>query len=163
MRELLARDPQLWLSRSWTTRAQRSGEAADAYTFVTRAEFEERVASGGFLESAEFLGNLYGTPWPADPPEGTDVLLEIDVQGAAQVVAGDGDALMIFLLPPSAEEQKRRLLGRGDDVAHAQNRLAVAAEEQAMGRNLGAIEIVNDDLDRTVEAVAAHIEDARRS
>lgn len=168
MRELLARDPKLWLSRSWTTRTRRSGEASDVYTFVDRAEFERRVADGGFLEWAPFLDNFYGTPWPppsgpSGPPEGADVVLEIDVKGAAQVVAGDADTLMIFLLPPSAEEQERRLLARGDDLAHTKERLAVAADELAMGRTLGAIEIVNDDLERTIEVVAACIEDARRS
>ncbi|MGZ4728290.1 MAG: guanylate kinase, partial [Acidimicrobiales bacterium] len=81
---LIESDPSLWLSTSWTTREPRPGESADAYTFVSRTAFEDHIRAGGFLEWAEFLDNLYGTPYPkADA--GTDVVLEIDVQGMAQV------------------------------------------------------------------------------
>ena len=82
----------MWLSRSWTTRAQRPGEADDAYVFTDRAGFEAHIAADGFLEWAEFLGNFYGTPWPSDDALG-DVLLEIDVQGARTVRSRDLDAL----------------------------------------------------------------------
>ncbi len=160
MRELIARDPSLWLSRSWTTRACREGEAQDAYRFVDRPTFEEHAAAGGFLEHAEFLGNLYGTPWP-EAPEGTDVVLEIDVQGAAQVVAREPGALFVFLLPPSPEEQHRRLLGRGDEADKAAERVEVAAREHELAGSLGAVEIVNDELDATVDLVQALIADAR--
>ena len=157
---LVAEDPRLWLSRSWTTRAQRPGEPDDAYTYVDRAAFEQRVADDGFLEHAEFLGNLYGTPWP-DAGDERDVVLEIDVQGAAQVLQRAPDALFILLEPPSPEVQAERLRGRGDPPEQAERRIAVAQGELAEGRRLGAIRIVNDDLDRTVAEVRRLIDEAR--
>jgi guanylate kinase len=157
---LVAEDPRLWLSRSWTTRAQRPGEPDDAYTYVDRETFEARAAEGGFLEHAEFLGNLYGTPWP-DADADHDVVLEIDVQGAGQVLERDPSALFILLEPPSPEVQAQRLRGRGDPPEQAEKRIAVAQAELAEGRRLGAVRIVNDDLDRTVREVHRLIEHAR--
>ena len=160
---LLAEDPSLWLSRSWTTRAQRPGEADDAYRFVTRDEFEAAIADGGFLEHTEFLGNLYGThlPRPGLVPDDSDVVLEIEVDGASQIRALDPDALLIFVVPPSPEEQERRLRGRGDPEEIVQRRLAKAAQETDAARELGAIEVVNDDLDRAVAEIHDIIESAR--
>ena len=157
---LVAEDPRLWLSRSWTTRAQRPGEPDDAYTYVDRAAFEARIGREGFLEHAEFLGNLYGTPWP-DADDDRDVVLEIDVQGAGQVLERAPDALFILLEPPSPEVQAERLRGRGDPPEQAERRIAVAQGELAEGRRLGAIRIVNDDLERTVAEVKRLIADAR--
>lgn len=159
---LVSEDSRLWLSRSWTTRQQRPGESDDAYTYVTRERFEKHIAEGGFLEYAEFLGNLYGTPWP-EADEDRDVVLEIDVQGAAQVLDRSPDALFILLEPPSAEVQAERLRGRGDPPEQAERRIAVAQGELAEGRRLGAICIVNDDLDRTVARCAELIADSRRA
>jgi guanylate kinase len=159
---LVAADPGLWLSRSWTTRPPRPGEAPDAYTFVDRDAFERRVAEDGFLEHAEFLGNLYGTPWP-DATDDRDVVLEIDVQGAEQVLRRDPHALVVLLEPPSEEVQAERLRGRGDPPDQLERRVAVAAVELERGRQLGAVSVVNDDLDRAVAEVARLIDDARRA
>lgn len=151
------------MSRSWTTRSRRPGEAEDAYRFVSREAFESAIAEGGFLEHAEFLGNLYGTPFPRPGlvPEGSDVVLEIEVQGARQVRALDPEALLIFVVPPSLEEQERRLRGRGDPEDIVLRRLAKAAEETDAARGLGALEVVNDDLDRAVEEILDIIRSAR--
>ena len=160
VRHLLAQDDRLWLSRSWTTRARRPGEAKDAYVFVERDEFERALDAGGFLEHAEFLGNLYGTPLPQAPPD-KDLVLEIEVQGARQVKETNPDALFIFVVPPSAEEQERRLRGRGDAEEIVQQRLAKAAEEADAAAGLGAITVVNDDLQDAVAEIARIIRDRR--
>ena len=159
---LVARDPRLWLSRSWTTRARRPGERDGAYVFTDRESFERRIAAGGFLEWTEFLGHYYGTPTP-DPEPGADVVLEIEVDGAQQVKAIRPDALLIFVLPPSRDEQERRLRGRGDLPERVAARLRKAEDEEPIGRSLADHVVVNDDLAETVEAMLEIIERTRRN
>ncbi len=153
---LVGRSDRYWLSRSWTTRGRRPGEAADAYEFVTHKAFEDRIASGGFVEYAEFIGNFYGTPTP-DASDDKILIYEIDVQGARQVAAAEPDALLIFLTAPSDDEQRLRLQGRGDPPEKVVERMHKAAEETALAEKLGATMIVNDELDRTVAALEARI------
>jgi guanylate kinase len=129
--------------------------------FVDRSTFEAHRDAGGFLEWAEFLGNLYGTPVPSAVPGDRDVVLEIEVQGARQIAAIDPDALFVFVRPPSSAEQERRLRGRGDPEEVVQKRLAKAAEEADAAVELGAIEVVNDDLDRCVDEILGLIASAR--
>jgi guanylate kinase len=158
---LVADDPTLWLSRSWTTRPRRPAEAEDAYVFVDRPTFEAHAAAGGFFEWAEFLGNLYGTPVP-EPGPAHDVLLEIDLQGAQQVRRLRPDATLILLVPPSPSVQEERLRARGDDEGHIARRLAEGAEEIRRGRPIADAVVVNDDLGRALADVAGILE-ARRS
>ena len=150
---MLARDPQLWLSRSWTTRARRRDEPAGWYEHVERAAFEARVAAGGFLEWQEFLGELYGTPTP-DPPAGRDLVLEIELDGARQVKARYPDAVMVFVVPPSRAVQEERMRRRGDPEDRIRARLEVADDLDRVGRAMADHVVVNDDLDRAVEEVA---------
>jgi guanylate kinase len=159
-RALVARDPRLWLSRSWTTRPRRAGEGEDAYVYVDDDAFMERVHGEGFLEWAEFLGHLYGTPTPK-PPLGCDVLLEIDVQGARQVVAKRPGSVVVLLVPPSPEVQERRLEGRGDPAEHVALRIETGHEEVRQARELAQHEVVNDDVERARTEVAGIVEAAR--
>lgn len=159
-RRLVERDPRLWLSRSWTTRPRRPGEDPDAYVFVDRAEFEAHLAEGGFLEWNEFLGNLYGTPMPPRLPD-RDVLLEIDVNGAAQVARRMDDPLLIFVDAPSRSVQRERLEGRGDSADHVVERIEKAERERVMADELGALVVINDDLDAAVAEIERCIATAR--
>lgn len=163
---LLRRDGRLQLSRSWTTRPQRPGEDDDAYHFVARADFEKQVEEGGFLEWVEYLGNLYGTPVPENqgPPEGTgekDLVLVIEVEGAADVLSRMPDARMVLVVPPSPEVLAERMRARGDREEQVEERVARAVEEMEAGRRLAHDVVVNDDLDRAVEELAGILETYR--
>jgi guanylate kinase len=153
-------DDRLWLSRSWTTRPRRPGEAEDAYVFVDAAAFRERISNDGFLEWAEFLGNLYGTPLPTPPP-GHDVLLEIDLEGARQVLAARPDALVILVVPPTEAHQIERLRRRGDTEAHVQARVVRGRAEIAAGREVAHHVLVNDDLETSAAALLSILEGLR--
>ena len=157
---LVQRDDRLWLSRSWTTRERRPGEAEDAYVFVTRAQFQQRIADNGFLEWTEFIGNMYGTPNP-EAPAGRDIVLEIEVDGASQVKKMHPDAMLLFVLPPTREEQRARLQGRGDVEQKVEQRLRKAEDEEPIGKALADFVLINDDLNATIDEMLELINSAR--
>lgn len=108
------------------------------------------------------LGEYYGSPLP-DPPPGRDVVLEIDVQGAQQVLEGsDGPVLCVLLVPPSPEEQAARLRGRGDSEEQVRRRIELGAEEIDAGKRFVDAVVVNDDVERATNELAAIVESARR-
>ena len=158
-RELLARQPGLCQSVSFTTRPMRSGEQEGVdYHFVSPARFEQMVHEGAFAEWAEVHGNRYGTARATlqrAAAEGRDVLLDIDVQGAAQLRASGLEGVFIFILPPSMAELRQRLAGRNTDSAEViERRLHNAVSEIRAAVHFDYI-VVNDDLDRAVATVQA--------
>ena len=150
--------PQVAYSISATTRPARPGEVdGREYYFLSRDEFMAWIDGGKFLEFAEVYGNFYGTPLNKIEERlnrGEDILLEIDVQGALNVKRKCPDGVYIFLLPPSLNELKRRIEGRGTETPESlQRRLANAVAEIKIGREYTYV-VVND----SVERAAAQIE-----
>jgi len=166
VQRLLARDPEgLSLSVSATTRSARPAEADGVdYFFVRDEAFDEMIRAGELLEWAEIVGHRSGTPARFVEDElaaGRDVMLEIDVKGAQQVRERAPGAVLIFLLPPSFAELERRLRGRGtESEARIGDRLATARWELQQ-EGWFDHRVVNDDLDRATEEVAAIIEASR--
>ena len=159
IRRLLQQFPNLAFSVSATTRPPREGEQhGKHYHFVDRETFRQRIGQGRFMEHAEVFGHYYGTDrvyvedlWR----QGRDVLLEIDVQGAAQVRVSHPQACHIFILPPSLDVLKKRLIGRGTDrpdviarrLGEAQNEISACMDFDWM--------VVNDDFDQAAEQLAS--------
>lgn len=148
--------PRLRLSVSATTRAPRPGEVdGQHYHFWTRERFQREIAAGSFLEWAEVFGNLYGTPKAEVEPyreRGIGVLLEIDVQGAAQVRAACPDAVSIFLKAPSLEVYEERLRRRGTESEEVIRRRVEEARRELAHAGEYDYQVVNDDLERAVRA-----------
>lgn len=159
IRRVLNKVPDLSYSVSFTTRAPRSGEIdGREYFFVTQEKFEEMVASNEFLEWAHVHGKLYGTghrQLNREISEGRDIILEVDVQGAASVRELVDDAVSVFILPPSFAILKQRLIARGTDSAEELNlRLRNAPTELEHYSNFQYV-VINDDADRAAEQLAA--------
>ena len=155
------RRSDLRFSVSATTRAPRPGETDGVdYWFRTREEFRDMIEAGDFLEYAEYVGNFYGTP--KAPVEeniaaGCNVLLDIEVQGAAQVMESRPDAVSVFLCPPSLEELEHRLRNRGTDSEEKiRERLLTAGREYAQAHKYDYI-IINDIVEDAVRELDAII------
>ena len=154
LREL---DENVWVSVSNTTRSPREGEIDGVhYNFVTREAFEELIAQNGYLEYAKYCDNYYGTPLaPLNEKlaEGRTVFLEIEVEGALQVMKKYPEVLSIFIVPPSFEELERRLRSRGTEhEATIEKRLEKAKEEIGC-RGRYKYNVINGDLDKAVREV----------
>ena len=158
-KELLSSyDPEeLALSISMTTRQPRNGEIDGvSYFFSTKEEFQESIQKDDFIEYAEVFGNFYGTPKSKvyeKLDNGTDILLEIDVQGALQVKEKLPEAVLIFILPPSLEELEKRIVGRATDSEEViMKRLAKAEYEISFAEQYD-YKVINDELYRAVEEI----------
>ena len=153
IKELMGRRP-LKLSVSATTRAPRPGEVDGVqYYFLTRADFERKIAQNAFLEHARYVDNYYGTleaPVNEKLAEGYDVILEIEVQGAMQVHQKRPDAVMVFIAPPSFEELAARLRGRGTEDEEKVRKRLETAKEELKSRDRFDYVVVNDEIDRAV-------------
>ncbi len=142
-------------SVSYTTRAPRGAERdGESYHYISREEFERRIRAGEFLEHAEVFGNYYGTHRSyvdAAANAGFDLLLDIDVQGAMQVMEKLPDAVTIFILAPSREVLEQRLRKRSEDSEETiQRRLREASEEVRFAERY-SYALINDDVDESVQ------------
>ena len=156
-KELLARESGIAYSVSATSRAPRVGEEEGReYYFRKREEFEQMIADGAFLEYADVYGNYYGTPLaPIEKRRaaGEDILLEIDTQGALNVMERCPDGTFIFLLPPSLEELHRRIMGRGTESEESlARRLAAARDEILLGKRY-RYAVLNDAVEAATERI----------
>ena len=157
IRSLFDRLPELQLSVSATTRAPRPGERDGAeYHFLTREQFDARVAADEFVEWAEYSGNRYGTlrsELDRRLARGVPVVLEIEVQGARQVREKMPEAVQVFIAPPSRETLRARLVGRGTDTPEqVQRRLETADAELAAQPEFAHV-VVNDRLEEALDAL----------
>jgi guanylate kinase len=162
VKELLHRVPDVWVSVSVTTRAPRPGEIDGVhYTFVSDAEFDRLVETGGLLEWAEVHGGRYGTPKAsveAKIAHGMQVILEIDPQGAFQIRDIMPTSVLLFICAPSIDELKRRLTGRGSETEEQ-----VAVRMQTAERELELVGtydhvVINDDVSRATEELVGIID-----
>ena len=167
MKELLQRYDNYALSVSMTTRAPREGEVdGESYFFVDKETFERTIAEDGLIEYASYCGNYYGTPREYVEKclqDGRDVILEIEIQGALKVKEKFPETLLLFVMPPSAAELKRRLEGRGTESPEVIRERLVRASEEAEGIENYEYLIINDDLDECVREMNDIINAARRN
>ena len=155
MKELLKRYDNYALSISATTRAPREGETdGREYFFKTREEFEKMIAKEELIEYAEYVNNYYGTPRAYVEEQltaGKDVILEIEIQGALKVKKKFPDTLLLFVTPPSAEELRKRLIGRGTETMEVIEQRMQRAIEESDGMESYDYYVINDEITGSVE------------
>lgn len=155
MKELLKRYDNYALSISATTRSPREGETdGKEYFFVSKDRFQDMIAQGQLIEYAQYVNHYYGTPKEyveSQMAAGKDVILEIEIQGALKVKKRFPDTLLLFVTPPSAQELKRRLVGRGTETIEVINARLHRAAEEAAGMEAYDYLLINDEIDRCVE------------
>ncbi|MBW3595446.1 MAG: guanylate kinase [Actinobacteria bacterium] len=165
IRQVLKKHPDIMLSVSATTRPLRPGERNGIdYQFVSVPEFIGMRDRGEFLESAEVYGNYYGTPrGPVDSAlrAGRDVLLELDIQGAASVKRAKPDAVLVFIEPPSLDDLHDRIRGRGTEDPDALFKRLEAAYEEVRSKGTYDHIVVNDEVERAADELARIIESSR--
>ncbi len=164
IRGLRERLPDLELSVSATTRQPRPGEQDGVhYHFLTPDQFERRVASGEFVEHAEYSGHRYGTlrsELDRRLADGRPVVLEIEVQGARQIRETMPEAVQVFIAPPSSEALRARLIGRGTDAPEQVNdRLRSAEQELEAQPEFGHV-VINDRLEQATDELVAIVQQA---
>ncbi len=164
MKELISRYDEYALSVSATTRAPRPGEEhGREYFFVSNEEFEKLIRDNGLIEHAGYVNHYYGTPrkFVEDKlQEGKDVILEIEIQGALQIREQYPDAVLLFVMPPSASALKERLVGRGTESLDVIEKRLKRAKEESVGIEKYDYIVINDDLDECVERVHGIIRSA---
>lgn len=155
------------LSVSMTTRGPRTGEVnGQHYFFVSREQFEKTIAEEGLIEHAQYCGNYYGTPKAYVEKQlaaGKNVILEIEIQGALLVKEKNPDTLLLFVTPPSAEELKKRLVGRGTETMEEINaRLTRAIDEAPIMEKYDYI-VINDEVEDCVDKIHELVDAAKHS
>lgn len=155
MKKLIGSYDNYALSVSMTTRNKRPGEQdGKDYFFVSKENFEEKIAQDGLIEYASYCNNYYGTPRDYVEKQlqaGKDVILEIEIQGALKIKEKFPTALLLFVMPPSAEELQRRLRGRGTESEEVIAQRLQRASEEAEGIEEYEFIVINDDLDECVK------------
>ena len=164
---LMKEDPTLVFSVSATTRAPRPGEIDGVhYHFVTNERYDELVAENAFVEYANVHGNRYGplrSEVSARLERGENVVLDIDVQGALNVIASEKEKVSIFILPPSMQELRSRLTGRGTETEEAVERRLHNAVWEISQKDKYQYKVINDDLESCLHTLQAIIEAEKHS
>jgi guanylate kinase len=164
IKKLLELRPELVYSVSATTRLKRDGEIDGiSYFFITRKQFTDMVNHGEFLEYAEYVGEYYGTPKSpvySNLVKGKDVILEIEIQGAKQVMAAEPEAISVFIIPPDMDELERRLRNRGTDTEEKLAARLERARKELSEKDCYLHVVLNDEVDLAAERILSIIDNS---